>query len=414
MLVASSLAMAGSVSFAQQPGPAPATRPVSSPWDWQTASPESQGLSAAKLAALQKVMAAKKTRALLVIRHDRIVCEWYAPSNSAATKQGTASLAKALVGGLSLAVAMTDGQIALEDPATKFVPHWKEDPRKAKITIRHLGSHTSGLDDAEADNLPHDKLTGWKGDFWKQLSPPRDPFTLSREATPMIFAPGEKISYSNPGIGMMTYCVTAAIRDTTNKDVRTLLRERVMRPIGVPDAEWSAGYGKTYNVDGLPLIGSWGGASYTPRAAARLGRLVLREGNWEGRQILSKDALRQVTTDAGLPGHCGMGWWSNGGGRYPKLPKDAVWGAGAGDQLLLVIPSLDLIMVRNGQTLAPGPDEPPVRQDDVFTRYHDYRARILFEPLVEAVSSPTPKTSSAGTTSFAPFESSGLTPLEAP
>jgi len=87
-----------------------------------------------------------------------------------------------------------------------------------------------------------------------------------------------------------------------------------------------------------------------------------------------------------LLGNCGMGWWSNGGRRYSQLPKDAVWGAGAGDQLLLVVPSLDLIMVRNGETLAPGPGEPPVREDDVFTKYHDYRARILFEPLVQAVS----------------------------
>jgi hypothetical protein len=83
-----------------------------------------------------------------------------------------------------------------------------------------------------------------------------------------------------------------------------------------------------------------------------------------------------------------MGWWSNGGGRYGKLPEDAVWGAGAGDQLLLVIPSLNLIMVRNGQALEPGPDEPPLRQDDMFTRYHDYRARILFEAVVEAVTAP--------------------------
>src|SRR5204863_245628 len=56
-----------------------------------------------------------------------------------------------------------------------------------------------------------------------------------------------------------------------------------------------------------------------------------------------------------------------------------------GDQLLFVVPSLNLTMVRNGETLAPGPSEPPVREDDVFTKYHDYRARILFEPLVEAI-----------------------------
>jgi len=145
------------------------------------------------------------------------------------------------------------------------------------------------------------------------------------------------------------------------------------------------GYGKTFVVDGLPLVATWGGGAYTPRATARIGRLVLHEGNWEGRQLLSKDAVRQVTRDAGLPGNCGLGWWGNAGQRYARLPKDAVWGAGAGDQLLLVVPGLNLIMVRNGETLTPGAGEPPVRDDDVFTRYHDYRARILFEPLIEAV-----------------------------
>ena len=78
-----------------------------------------------------------------------------------------------------------------------------------------------------------------------------------------------------------------------------------------------------------------------------------------------------------------------------KLPKDAVWGAGAGDQLLLVVPSLNLIMVRNGETLEPGPDEPPIRKDDVFAQYHDYRARILFEPLAEAVTNRAVRTAAA-------------------
>ena len=49
------------------------------------------------------------------------------------------------------------------------------------MTLRQLGSHTSGLADAEVQNLPHDKLTGWQGDFWKRLDPPRDPFTIARD-----------------------------------------------------------------------------------------------------------------------------------------------------------------------------------------------------------------------------------------
>jgi CubicO group peptidase (beta-lactamase class C family) len=354
-------------------------------FQWASASPASQGMSQERLDALKERMVRHKTAALLVVRNDKNVYEWYAPDHGPTKPEGTASLAKAIVGGLSLAMAMTDGKISLDDPVAKFVSEWKNDPRKAKIAIRHLGSHTSGVEDAEADKLPHDKLTGWKGDFWKRLAPPDDPFMLARDKAPVLFEPGERLAYSNPGIGMLSYAVTAAIAPGPHRDIRTLLRERVMRPIGVPDSEWSCGYGKTFDVNGLPLVASWGGGSYTPRAAARIGRLMLREGDWDGRRLLSREAVRKTTGSAGLPGSCGMGWWTNAAGRYAGLPKDAYWGAGAGDQLLLVVPSLDLIMVRNGQAIEPLAGEPPLRDDDVFTRYHDYRAHVLFEPLAAAV-----------------------------
>jgi CubicO group peptidase (beta-lactamase class C family) len=353
-------------------------------FEWQTAAPESAGMSSAKLDALKESLARRKTTAFLVVRNDRIVYEWYAPGRTAAMKNGTASLAKATIGGLSLGVALTDGLLALDDPAAKYVPEWRADPGKSRITLRQLGSHTSGLEDAEVEGLPHDRLPGWKGEFWKRLDPPRDPFTLARDEAPMLFDPGAKLSYSNPGIGMLTYAVTAALRDAPVKDVRTLLRERIMRPLGVADADWSCGYNQTFTVDHLPLVGSWGGAAFTPRALARVGRLILRQGEWDGKQLLSPKSVREIAGDAGLPGHCGMGWWTNADRRYPRLPADVVYGAGAGDQLLLVIPSLHLIMVRNGEPLEP-PPAPDGKPRDVFARSHDARARLLFEPLVEAV-----------------------------
>ena len=73
--------------------------------DWPTTTPESQGLSSARLDAIKERLEVKKTSAFLVVRNDRVVYEWYAPGVTATTKQGTASLAKALVGGMSLAVA---------------------------------------------------------------------------------------------------------------------------------------------------------------------------------------------------------------------------------------------------------------------------------------------------------------------
>ena len=305
------------------------------------------------------------------------VCEWYAPDSAADKKHGTASLAKAIVGGLSLAVALSDGRLTLDDPAAKFIPQWRDDPRKSRITLRQLGSHTSGIEDAEADGKSHEELTGWKGDFWKRLAVPNDPFTIARDRAPLVFEPGEGMQYSNPGIALMTYCVTAALRNSPHLDIRSLLRERVMRPIGVPDAEWSAGYGQTFTVDGLSLVGSWGGGSYTARATARVGRLMLRGGDWEGRQLLRAEAVRLTTADAGTPGPCGIGWWSNGEGDCVKLPRDAFFGSGAGHQILLVVPSLKLIVVRYGGVLAKVTTDP--------RSYHEAYNRFLFEPLMDAL-----------------------------
>jgi CubicO group peptidase (beta-lactamase class C family) len=354
-------------------------------FEWRTAAPASQGFSAQKLESLQQDLAAKKTRALLVVRNDRIVCEWFADGQTAATKQSTASLAKAIVGGLSFAVAANDGLIARDDPAWKYVPQWKDDPLKSKITVRHLGSHTSGIDDShnreeQARGVDQGSYTGWSGEFWRwrngKQRPPNDAFTISRDVAPMLFEPGKDFQYSNPGIAMLTWCVTAAIKGTEQADVRTLLRERIMRPIGASDDEWSCGYGQTEVVEGLPMVANWGGGSYTPRATARIGRLVLRKGDWDGKQLLSPQSVEAMTKDAGLPGHCGMGWWTNGDGRYPDLPRDAVWGAGAGHQLLLVIPSLQLIAVRNGSAFPDG-------------EFSNAAVHHLFEPLVAAITART-------------------------
>jgi CubicO group peptidase (beta-lactamase class C family) len=337
-------------------------------FDWQTATAESQGMSAQALDALKNRLAAT-SKTLLVIRNDRVVFEWYAEGHSAAAKHYTASMAKAIVGGVSLSVALTDSRIALDDKVASYVPPWKSDPRKSRITIRQLGSHTSGLEDAEAEGLPHEKLTGWKGDFWKRLDPPDDPFTIARDRTPVVYDPGERFQYSNPGIAMLTYAVTASLA----ADIRSLLRDRVMRPIGVADEDWAIGYGATYTVNELPLVAAWGGGGYTARAVARVGRLMLREGDWNGAQLLSKEAVRQITTDAGTPGHGGVGWWSNNSGKYPKLPKDAYWGSGAGHQVVLVIPSLKLIAVRNGASLGEAME------------HHDMLNEMLFAPLLDAI-----------------------------
>jgi len=374
-------------------------------FEWQTASPASQGMSLSALHAARERLQRRKTKTLLVIRNDRIVYEWYADTWSRSTKHYTASMAKALVGGMSLALALDDGVIDPDEPVSKYVPAWRDDPRKSKITPRHLATHSSGLADAHEPDKAHEQLTGWKGDFWKRTP---DPFTISRDHAPVLFEPGSKFTYSNPGMAMLAWAVTAAMRDAPGaKDLRTLLRQRVMDPIGTDSDQWSCGYGQTYTVDGLPLVANWGGGGYSPDAVARVARLMLRKGNWQGKQLIRRETVERVLADAGMPTprrqppdgpfpRSGLCWYVNTDRVWGDVPPDAFAAAGAGNQMLLVVPSLDLIVVRNGGLLEP---------DSLWGGAVEH----LFDPILAAVEpkgkQPIPPSSVVRSIEFAPASS---------
>ncbi|HEY0946767.1 MAG TPA: serine hydrolase [Opitutaceae bacterium] len=347
---------------------------------WPVAAPAAHGLSAARLEGSWLAMEQLESMTFLVIKSDHVVFERYAGGYSRTKPHYTASLAKALVGGTSLIVAMGDGLISPAEPAARFIPAWRDSAEKSRITVAQLATHTSGIDDANTEGVPHRDLPGWKGDFWRRLPPPRDPFTLARDEAPLVAPPGTEAHYSNPGMAMLAWCVTASLRGTADEDLVSLLRHRVMEPIGVPANEWTAGYNGPVKIDGLPLAGNWGGAEFSPNAAARVGRLLMHSGQWNGQQILSEDAVRAATTHAGLPNHSGLGWWVNrradGSRFFASAPADAFFGLGAGGQFLLVVPSLDLIVVRNGLSLPGG--------KDVYRRIE----KVVVDPVMEAFEKP--------------------------
>lgn len=383
------------------------SKPVAREFKWQYASPESQGLSGAKLDKLAEVLEEKGTKKLLVIRNDRIVYEWYAQGWSDTTRNHyTASLAKALVGGLSLLSALDDGFIFLDAPACNYIPSWKKDNLKSKITIRQLATHTSGIEDAEAspDQLNdiiskglnhHMDLPGWKGMFWRQDP---DPFLMARDSAPVVFTPGEKFAYSNPGMGLLTYAVTASLNYPSCDNLRDYLKKRIYDPLGIKDSEYSIGYGKTFNLDGLKLVPSWGGGNFSANGVARIGMLMLHKGNWQGKQLIDSANIETVTrywatalpsegrTENTEPGNLQnpfpaptAGWYSNYDGIWNSVPRDAFAGGGAGNQHLLVVPSMNLIIVRMGDNLY---DE--AKGEGYWLGAEKY----LFNPVMDAIISP--------------------------
>ena len=354
-------------------------------FDWLAETPEKCGLDSARLAAMTGELAARGTKAVLIVRRDRIAWEWYSEDHGPQRRHYTASLAKALVGGLSLTLALNDHRLDTDDPAWKYIPLWKNDPLRKKITVRHLATHSSGIEDAETPGKTHFEQTGWKLRFWSQEP---DPFSMAVRQAPVIFEPGAKYHYSNPGMGALAYAVTASYRGTKYKDIRTLLKTQVMDRIGVAEDGYSMGYGKTFEVDGLKLVANWGGGGYTARATARVGRLLLRKGDWEGRQLIRPEVVEQVVSYAGTPlplrdeGNpspaSGLGWYTNYDGVWPQVPRDAFAGAGAGNQVMLVVPSLDMIVVRNGSLL------------DTSGKLGFWGGveQYLFNPIMEAVIEP--------------------------
>ncbi len=328
-------------------------------FDWSSASPREVGLSEEAILSMLENLKHHSTDSVLVARHDRICCEWYSDKSGPNKPHYTASLAKALVGGMALAVALSDGLVSVDDPAEKYISAWRNDPTREGITIRHLATHSSGIEDAEVRGMSHMESGGWKTRFWKRNP---DPFTIARDWAPMKFRPGESFEYSNPGMAMLAWAITSSLQAVSLKDIRSLLRERIFLSIGVNDSEWSIGYGETSIVDGLKLVAIWGGGSITARAAARVGRLMLRKGDWEGKRVVDAGAVSLVTADAGTPtpyrgpgeGPCprsGLAWWVNSDQVLNRVPRDAFIGAGAGNQVLVVIPSLDLIAVRFGDLI---------------------------------------------------------------
>ena len=304
--------------------------------------------------ALRAHLDGRGHKAFVIVRNGETLFESYAPCHGPHAPHYTASAAKALVGGLLAAVALDEGWLSLDDPATAHVPDWREDPTRAFVTLRQLASHTSGLDAAEEGYEFGPELPGWKGDFW---GPPQRRWSIALEA-PMATAPGVEFRYSNPGFAVFSLAVASAAAEGGARDLRTVYADRIMRPLGVPDREWSLSDGRVYSKDGLTLIRMGGGAQFSARALVAIGALLLGDPD-PSTGLPSAASLREVTAHRPSPSLAppeadpapAIGWHTNRNGRFASLPEDAVLAAGAEHQVVVVVPSLDLVLVRNGLPL---------------------------------------------------------------
>lgn len=144
--------------------------------------------------------------------------------------------------------------------------------------------------------------------------------------------PGTHFNYN----GGLTAVLGLLLEERTGQGLQDYARQRLFEPLGLRDWEWVGDVrGRTRAYTGLRLL---------PRDLARIGRLVLQGGHWEGRQIVPEAWVRTLLSPCGSSGTFGHHWWT---GSVRVRGQEIGWhGAlGNGGQRLFVVPTLDLVVV---------------------------------------------------------------------
>lgn len=286
---------------------------------------------------------------VVVIRHGKIVAEWFENHACSSTRFDVWSCTKSLTStAYGIWLSQADCPVTLDTPVYELVPEGQPltDPRKERITLRHLLTMTSGIPGHRSGIEAIPTATG-VGTFEAALghAPCRHwAWTHDRWASKLVFDPGEGWEYSDPAMAHLSL----AFVNTTGVELADFAREHLLEPIGIERLSWDA-HGGGGNLG--PHTNPESGAHVGARELARLGYLMLNGGRWRDRQVVPADWVGLATrpSQEHNPSY-GYNWWLNNDGStwFPGVPHDAFAALGFCSNGLYVVPSLDLVVVRLG------------------------------------------------------------------
>lgn len=239
--------------------------------------PVSAGIDLEALDRLVQRAGETNTDALVILADGGLVGDWRfgKPPQPIEAMSATKSVVNLAIGRL----VATD-KVRIDDPVAKFYPEWRGTPKEA-ITIRHLLDHTSGLE-AEA------------GTDEVYLS--RDIVRLALDA-PLASDPGTVFFYNNKAVNLLAGIVEKA----DGRKLDEFLRDEVFAPIGVGRISWMR------DAAGNPHV--MAGLQIDAADLARVGQLMLQEGNDAGKRIVSAEWVRESVRRSGSVSACGLSWW---------------------------------------------------------------------------------------------------------
>jgi CubicO group peptidase (beta-lactamase class C family) len=309
---------------------APVFPPPPSYWPtdgWQFNTPEAQGFDSARVAeALQAIRDQNiNIHSLMVIRNDEVILDAYFYPYDGESVHGLASVTKSVMTTL-LGIAADQGKLKLDDRMVSFFPVRTIANRgffKNFITVRHLAGMTSGLHCISANDEQTLTEMGSASD-WVQ-------FTLDLKVKHI---PGTHFEYCSPGM----HVLSAILQEATGVTASEFARTNLFEPLGITDYIWES--------DPQGYSDGWAGLYLHPRDIAKIGYLMLHQGQWEAKQIVSSEWVQEATRfqkTTGRGDDYGYGWWVPPPTQFIEFAAE-----GRGGQYIRVLPELDLIIVTTG------------------------------------------------------------------
>jgi CubicO group peptidase (beta-lactamase class C family) len=266
---------------------------------------------------------------LLLARHGKMVVEAYYAPYTAEIPHVMWSVTKAVVSTLT-AIAFKDG--LLDSPSHRVLDFFDRreianlDERKETITVQNLLDMTSGLEWIEPPYGPQPSV------IEMIRSPDWVKFILDR---PMSSAPGDTFHYNSGN----AHLVSATLTKITGMSALEYAEAKLFGPLGLNDVYWP------HDPQGISIgpFGLW----LQPRDMAKIGYLYLRNGVWEGKQLLPPAWIDRIS-------HATVDMHGEPGDRYSNLfwaipDKHVYMAVGAYRQTIMVFPDLDVVAVTTGR-----------------------------------------------------------------
>jgi CubicO group peptidase (beta-lactamase class C family) len=229
------------------------------------------------------------------------------------------------------------GLIDLNASIGRYLP--QADAAHRRITVKNLLTETSGLHFI------------WTAEL-HSFHPDTVKFTLG---LPFDHEPGTFFEYGQLTVNLLAGVLEKAV----GGNLQAFAQRELFGPLGIAPSEWM------WLKDNAGNTQAWAHLFMSPRNLARIGHLMLRRGEWRGQRLLNARYVREATTPTKPNPSYGYLLWPN---REPEAvtpsiperkvlhhriitsaPKDMYAFIGFRDQLVFVIPSLDMVIVRTGE-----------------------------------------------------------------